>query len=124
MRDFQKNRRWKNILESWPILIILGILVIFFIFTMVGFIGKLQITRENRKIAEQKVAELEQNKERLNSDIDRLKTDEGKEENIREKFGFVKEGEGVIVIVEDKNPPIAEEDSKGGFFNFLKNLFK
>jgi hypothetical protein len=58
-------------------------------------------------------------------DIASLKTDKGVEENIREKFGLVKDGEQMIVVVED--PKLADsKDAKndGGFFSFLKNIFK
>ena len=46
-------------------------------------------------------------------------------ENIREKFPVVKEGEGLIMVVDDKNT--SETDSveeKNWFKFFLKNWFK
>ena len=82
------------------------------------------MTRENRKIAENKVQELELEKEKLSSDIAKLKTEKGIEENIREKFGLAKEGEGMIVIVEDKNPQTEQNDFSEGFFSFFKSWFK
>lgn len=85
--------------------------------------NKMQVTIENRKIAENKVAELEKEKKRLSSDISKLKSQDGVEESIREKFGLAKEGEGMIVVVEDKNPPQTPKQKPGGFFSFLKNLF-
>jgi cell division protein FtsB len=76
------------------------------------------------QVVENKVIELQKQKEKLSLDIEKLKTDEGVEESIRTKFGLAKEGEGEIVIVEDKNPSPPVEKSDGGFFSFLKNLFK
>ena len=124
MRDFQRKRGWRNILESWPVLAFLGILLLFFIWGIIGFTGKMHMTRENRKIAENKVQELELEKEKLSSDIAKLKTEKGIEENIREKFGLAKEGEGMIVIVEDKNPQTEQNDFSEGFFSFFKSWFK
>jgi len=124
MRNFQQKRGWRNILESWPILIFLGILVLFFAWGVIGFMGKMATTRENRKIAENKVAELREEKEKLSSDINKLNTDSGIEENIREKFGLAKEGEELIVIVEDKNVLENQKASSSGFFAFFKNLFR
>ena len=86
--------------------------------------GKMAVTRENRKIAENKVAELQNEKIRLSADISKLNTESGIEENIREKFGLAKEGEGLIIVVEDKDKTEAEDESSGGFFSFFKNLFK
>lgn len=111
-------------MQSRPVLVFLGILVLIFAWSVFGFMGKMQITRENRKIAEEKLIELEKQKEKLLFDIAKLKTDEGVEESIRAKFGLVKEGEGVIVIIDDKNPPVAQEQESGGFFSFFTNLFK
>ena len=39
-------------MESWPVLLFLGILVLIFAWGVIGFIGKMQTTRENREIAE------------------------------------------------------------------------
>ena len=121
MRNFQQKRGFRNILHSKPVLVLLGILVLFFAWGVTGFLGKMNITRENRKIVENKVAELQKEKEKLSSDIAKLKTDQGVEESIREKFGLAKEGEGQIVIVEDKNPPAITDTSSGGFFSFFWN---
>ncbi len=89
--------------------------------------GKMQVTIENRKIAENKLAELEKEKIKLSSDIAKLKTDSGVEESIRSKFGLAKEGESEIIIVEDKTTPEPVKEDSGGFFSslmFWKNWFK
>jgi|SRR3989344_4221496 len=124
MRNFQQKRGLRNIIYSRPVLVFLGILVIFFAWGVVSFMGKMEITRENRKIAENTIAELEDKKEKLSSDISKLKTEDGVEESIRDKFGLVKEGENMIVVVEDKNLPVVEDVPSKGFFTFLKNWFK
>lgn len=119
MRSFQKRRGWKEILESRPVLVFLGIVMLIFMFGIFRFVGKMQITVENRKIIENKVAELEKEKEKLTSDISKLNSTEGVEESIRQKFGLVKEGEGVIVVVDDKTlKPEPKEESRG-FFSWL-----
>jgi cell division protein FtsB len=124
MKSFQQKRGWRNILHSRPVLAILGILVLVFAYGVIGFMGKMSDTKENRKIAENKVVELEKQKEKLSSDIAKLKTGEGVEESIREKFGLAREGEGVIVIVEDKNAVEPKKENKGGFWSFFTNWFK
>ena len=121
MKSFQQKRGFRNIIHSRPILALLGILVLIFAWSMIGFMNKMQMTIENRKIAEDKVAQLEEKKEKLSYDITRLKTDQGVEESIREKFGLAKEGEGLIIIIEYKNKPAVKVASPKGFFSFLKN---
>ncbi|MFA6076853.1 MAG: septum formation initiator family protein [Candidatus Paceibacterota bacterium] len=127
MKNFQKKRGLRNIFHSKPVLIFLGILVLIFAWGVLGFMERTRMTIENRKIAESKVAELEKEKEKLSSDIEKLKSQDGVEESIRSKFGLAKEGEGMIVIVEDKNKPEVAPNSSDGFFPFLffwKNWFK
>ncbi|MEI7709393.1 MAG: septum formation initiator family protein [bacterium] len=126
MRNFQQKRGWRNIVRSRPVLFILGLLVLFFAFGVVGFYRKTQITEENKRLAESKLVELQKQKEKLSSDIAKLQTTEGTEETIREKFGLAKEGEGVIVVVDDKTTKEVPKTSPG-FFSWLffwKNWFK
>ncbi|MBI5139518.1 septum formation initiator family protein [Candidatus Nomurabacteria bacterium] len=92
---------------------------------MFTLFGKMLETSKNKKIAEAKIAELKENKFKLDRDIDKLNTNQGLEENIREKFGLVKEGENMIVIVDEKKEvSVPLEANSGGFFSFFLNLFK
>ena len=124
MRDFQRKRGFRNILQSWPVLGLLSVLLVFFAWGIFGFMGKMSTTRENRIIAENKVTQLRQEKEKLSSDIAKLNTEEGVEASIREKFGLAKEGEGLIVVVEDKNPPAEENNFSEGFFSIFTRWFR
>ncbi len=110
-------------MRSKAVLVFLGIFILFFSWSVLGFWNKLQETSKNKKIAEDKVAALEQQKEKLTTDINSLKTDQGKEKVFRENYGLAKEGEDEIVIVDDKNQT-ASPQSSVGFWGFLKNLFK
>ncbi len=124
MRNFQQKKGWRDIIESWPVIIFLGVLLLFFAWGVVGFMGKMSATSENREIAENKLLELETKKERLTTEIAKLETEGGVEENIREKFGLGKEGEGLIVVVDDKNKVEVVEEEKSWLPAWLTNLFK
>jgi cell division protein FtsB len=124
MKSFQKKRSWRNIVQSKPVLVILGIFVLIFAWGVIGFMKKMQTTIENKNIAEEKFLELQKEKDKLSTDILKLKTDSGVEESIREKFGLAKEGEGVIVVVEDENSTKVPEKKTNGFFSFFMNWFK
>ncbi len=125
MKNFQKGNRFKNIIQSKPVLLFLSVLILFFIWNMIGLFDKMQDTIKNRKIVENKINELQKDKEKLSFDIVNLNTDKGIEESIRNKFGLAKEGEDMIVVVEDKNLLENKKDEEEkGFFSFLKNLFK
>ena len=125
MKNFQAKKRYKKIIQSKPVLIILGISLLFFIWNIVKLTEKAIETKKNRDIAQNKIIELQNEKNELELKIQKLSTDKGIEENIREKFGFAKDGEGMILVVDDKNKSDSGgTENKNGFLNFLKNLFK
>ena len=124
MKNYQKKTNFKHFLQSWPMLFILAFLCIFIASGVVGLLGGFRDTLKNKKIAEEKMMELEARKVRLVKDLANLETDEGKEKIFRENYGLAKEGEEVIIVVDEKIPPEALDDKKGkGFFGFL-NIFK
>ncbi len=125
MRSFQKKGKLKYIMQSKLFLILLGIVILSFFFSMFGFMGKMEETSKNRKIIESKITELEKSKKELSSEIDKLKTEKGIEESIREKFGLAKEGENMIMITDDKSSEeIKKETDSPWFFSFFENFFK
>ncbi len=125
MRNFQKSGRLRHIMQSKFFLIFLGIIILSFFFNMFSFMAKMEETIRNRKIIENKIAELEKSKGKLNSDINKLKTEKGVEENIRDKFGLAKEGENMILVIDDKNlPEVQKKTNFSWFFSFFNNLFK
>ncbi len=125
MRSFQKEGRLKHLMQSKLFLIFLGIVILAFFYNIFSLVEKMDETTKNKQLVENKIIELEQSKEKLNSDINKLKTERGVEESIREKFGFAKEGENMILVVDDKNAPQTDKnEDSGGFFSWLKNLFK
>jgi len=125
MRNFQEKRKSKRLVESKPVLVLLCILLLFFAWNVFGLIGRVRETIKNKKMAQDKVENLQKQKDELLYNTNQLKTDKGIEENIREKFGFAKEGEGMVVVTDDKN--VVEENTgnqSSSFFSFIKNLFK
>jgi cell division protein FtsB len=124
MKSFQKkDKKLNSIIHSKPALVVLGCLTLFFAYGVLSLVGKMQTTSKNRQIIENKVKELKMDKAKLTADISKLQTKDGVEESIREKFGWAKEGEGLVVVIEDQSKNDAEQESSGGFWGFVKNLF-
>jgi len=124
MRNFQEKRGIRHIMQSRLILVFLGVIILVFAWSVIQLVSKAEETAKNKNIAEDKIAELQKGKEKLSSDIAKFQTEKGIEENIREKFGLAKEGENMIVIIEDKNLPEKEEVESNASFSFFRNLFK
>jgi cell division protein FtsB len=125
MANFQRKSKGKNILYSKVSIVILGLI---FLFLLVGVISMIRKTREayiNKEVAKEKLAELKGQKTNLENETTKLKTDKGIEENIREKFRVVKDGEGLVIITDEKSKSEESDNNKkdGGFWQFIKNIF-
>jgi len=97
--------------------ILLGILG----YSLIAMIPKQKRAETAKREAEMELRELEEKKTSLEQEISLLSSDFGREKAFREKFGVVKEGEEIVVLVDDDTAPLVEE--KGGLWNWIKNLF-
>lgn len=79
-------------------------------------------TAEKRAQLAQSLAELEQREASLESEIERLRTQRGVEKEIRERFNVAREGERVMVIVNESKPKeTAQETEQNGFWSTVRN---
>lgn len=122
MREIQPKKKPK--LRIRPLLLML-VLVVAVIFLAKASWGVLQKERESRANAEEVQKELDALLERkalLQGETDKLSTEEGLEEAIREKFQVSKNGESVMVVVEkpQEGPIIVER--KGFFANMWSGI--
>ncbi len=81
-------------------LAILLIIVLFLFNSVWKVYQKQDMARDNLTKTAVSLASLQAREKMLSSEVERLKTEAGKEEEIREKFGLVKPGEEVIVVVD------------------------
>ena len=77
---------------------------------------------ENKKNILEELGKLKAREDNLTAQVERLSTPEGIEESIREKFRVVKEGEGLIVIVNDKTD--LDQDKGATPSQKIKSFFK
>lgn len=121
MKNLKEQNKISKILISWPFIIILFIIVVIFIINLFSFSRKMQESIKNKEIVEQRIVEINKNKEKLQNNIKKLQSDNGIEENIRENFGLIKEGEGVVVIVDNESE--VELNEKRTFWTKIKDIF-
>jgi cell division protein FtsB len=100
MMEFQQKRQVKRILYSRTTLVVLGVIIVLLINSVWGVYKKRAISKENLNKAQASLDNLLAREETLSNEIDRLKSTAGVEEEIREKFGLVKPGEEVIIVVD------------------------
>lgn len=123
MKNFQEKPSYIRVLESKPVLVLLFLLLLFFIWNMLNFWEKRNETQKKLEIVQNRVLELKENELKLKEDIEKLNTEIGVESTIREKYGLVKTGEQVIVVVDDPNfaPSVPEKED---FLSKIKNWFR
>ncbi len=125
MAEF-KEKNNNSFWHSPIVLLVLFCILILFIYNMVDLFEKERETSKKKELILSKIETLRARENTLSVDIEKLKTAEGVEEMIRDKFQVVKEGEKMVVIVdEDKKIEqqlsIVEDHS---FWGWIKNIFK
>jgi len=124
MMEFQEKRKIRRFLYS-KITVAVLITLIFFILIEVWDVYKKQsLTKDNLAKTAAVLEGLKGREKMLSSEIERLKTEGGTEAEIREKFGLVKPGEEVLVIVSDEVEANPKASSSVGFWQKIVNWFK
>ncbi|HUC89135.1 MAG TPA: septum formation initiator family protein [Candidatus Paceibacterota bacterium] len=124
MREFKK----KNKYDFWHSPLALGILfclLALFAYNMVGLVEKAKDSSKKKSLILDQINTLKERQSSLSSDIAKLKTDEGVEETIRDKYQVVKQGEKEVVIVNDDNktPISSDTTTDHSFWGFIKKMF-
>ncbi len=126
MREFQEKQKIQKRIYSKTSILIVLVVVIFIFRGVLSVYAKERDSRMELSLLEKKKAELSDRLARVSANNDRLKTEEGIEAEIRSKFDVVKQGEGVIVVVDEKLP-VQEEDTRGvmkKFWDSVTGVFK
>lgn len=102
MRDFQRKKKIRKLLYSKTAILILFIMLIFVAKAAVGVFYKERESKKNLLRVEENLSALQAREDKLKEEIERLKTPEGVEAEIREQFQVAKPGERMVVLVEEK----------------------
>ncbi len=108
MKEFQAKRRFRRFIYSPLSILVLALLFLILIRSTAAVAKRSQAARAARATLEQEVAELEARKASLAGSLGQPETERGGEEFLRDKFSVVREGEGVIAIVDDPKAKSAE----------------
>jgi cell division protein FtsB len=125
MAEFKRkstNTFWHSPLA----LIVLFLILVIFSYNMVGLFKKERETVNTKSLVLDKVNRLEDREKTLNASIEKLKTEKGTEDVIREKYQVVRPGEKMLIIVDqdDTNNTTPDVPREHGFVNWFKNIFK
>lgn len=104
MKEFQNHRRSHRLLSSRPVQMLLLLVVIMMGKSVWQFYQRERTVAAEEKSLRRELLALAARRDELAADVARLETDRGVEEEIRERFGVVKEGEKVINLVGETVP--------------------
>ena len=126
MPNLQRKRLMTRLAESpftYIVLIIFGAL---FTYSAVGAYNKSRLAREKMQEAEAEYVKLTDQKQKLSTELANANTDYGVEKALREKFNVVKEGERIIMLVDEEQVASSAEvvGENKGFFNFFVEIFR
>lgn len=111
MFDFHQKRKIRGIIDSR---ITQAILLIMAIFIIVSAYNRYLIARQmadRRETAEIEAQHLKQRLESLGEEVKYLSNERGQEAEMRRQFDIARDGEQVVIILDDnKVPPSPEED--------------
>jgi|SRR3989344_5256272 len=107
----------------WKIAILI-ILVLFAGRTVFNIYGRYQDSRASLALAEKELAAIENKKAVLEKSTAELKTEQGIEEAIRQKYQVTKNGERLIVIINDEQKkPIEIPEKPSGIWQSVLKFF-
>lgn len=122
MREFSRKRKVRQFMFSVPVLILLFIILFFVAKGSWGVYKKYSLSKSELENSQSDLAVLEEKKEKIESKIEKLQTETGIEKEIRSKFDVAREGEKLIVIVEDKVEEEIVVEKKGFFGKFFTTI--
>lgn len=128
MREFKKHRSGRAELLNFGLRLVGALLLLVFTFVMVraawDMYGRLNTATAGQQDAEARLASLEAQKKTISASVGQLSSPRGQEALLREHYGVVKPGEGVIQIVtQASSTTSANEGSKGWFRGLFHTLF-
>ena len=122
MLEFQDKKMFRRVLYSRVTFVLFFIICVFVGRAAVSMYKSDSLTGEKRKIAEEELMTVKTRENALKAQVISLKTERGVEEELRKKFRVVKNGEGVIIVVDQEKKEATT--TKSGFADFFKWVLK
>lgn len=127
MFEFHEKRKLKKILFSRGMLLLLFVLTACMVYGAHNAYKKKEVASARREELAAELAALEHRASELEGDIEELEDSRGIEAELRSRYEVGKEGEEMIVLVEEKAPPAPKEElvkqEKGFWDRMLEAIF-
>lgn len=126
MIPFQERKKLRKILYAKATLFVLLIILIFVARGTYQVYQKAHIARTGQKEVEKSFEELALHARELEQSVERLKSEQGIEGEIRQKFTVARPGEEVVVIVDEstKKSKNGEAEERQSFWQTILRLWQ
>jgi cell division protein FtsB len=125
MREFKQRQKIKSRIYSKYTIAFLFIVLALLVNGTWGIFQKMTESKGKLEASEDRYESVKKRHEALDSQIKHLGTETGLEEEIRTRYNLSREGENVIVLVDNKdiNDDSNANKDKGGFWSKMSSWF-
>ena len=126
MSRLKNKNKFKKIFYSWPVFVLLLAIVLLVASGVWGVSKSERTSCGKRDSSEERYDKLEDKSDNLLSEIESLKTEKGRESEIRDKFRVVKEGEQLAIILKSVDDPECEvvEENDGNLWKKILDFLR
>jgi len=126
MKDFQQRKKVRQMIASRAVFVILVVVTGLLVQGAYGVLQKKRDTNQDLVKAKQSLVMAEARKQDLTVSIETLKTPQGLEREIRDRFSVAKSGEEIVLIVDPKaevKPELERVSVWQKLWAWIKNIF-
>lgn len=102
MFDFHEKRKIRTILYSRPVVFVIMIVTILLSFSVYNRYSVAKDMEQKLEAKKQELRELEERARHIESKVEYLADERGVEEELRNRFDAIREGEQVVILLDDK----------------------
>ncbi len=103
MFDFHEKRKIRNVLYSWPVVIVLLFLTVLLSASAFNHYSVTKELKAKLEVKEAELSEMESRARVIETKVEYLKNERGIEEELRNNFDAIKEGEQAVIIINNVN---------------------
>lgn len=124
MLEFQTRKKVRNAVYSKGMAVALLALALVVARATWGVYAKERDSAASRARAEAELAKLNERAAALGAELERLRTDEGLEREIRDTYSVAKPGEKVVIIVDQQSSTTSTTTEREGWWGRFRQFFK
>lgn len=125
MLPFQERKKFRKVLYSKASILVLFVVLVLVLHGAWGVHQKAEIARAERNESIRMLTELQERNNALEISLERLKSSQGIEDEVRQKYAVARPGEEVVVVVDasDKKGKNEDEVQEKSFLQRIVSFF-